>query len=62
MRLLLAERATTDAERRTALVLLRAGLRALLSNLVDNAVRYTPSGGRVDVTLRFPAFNSRDRS
>jgi two-component system OmpR family sensor kinase len=29
-----------------------AGLRALLSNLVDNAVRYTPAGGRVDVALR----------
>ena len=29
-----------------------AGLRALLSNLVDNAVRYTPSGGRVDVTVK----------
>ncbi len=26
-----------------------AGLRTLLSNLVDNAVRYTPSPGRVDV-------------
>ena len=24
-------------------------MRALLSNLVDNAVRYTPAGGRVDV-------------
>ena len=28
-----------------------AGLRALLSNLVDNAVRYAPAGGRVDVGL-----------
>jgi len=29
-----------------------AGLRAMLSNLVDNAVRYTPAGGRVDVTVQ----------
>ncbi len=29
-----------------------AGLRALLSNLVDNAVRYTPAGGRVDVAVQ----------
>ena len=27
-------------------------LRMMLGNLVDNAVRYTPSGGRVDVDLR----------
>jgi two-component system OmpR family sensor kinase len=29
-----------------------AGLRTLLSNLVDNAIRYTPAGGRVDVAVQ----------
>jgi two-component system, OmpR family, sensor kinase len=29
-------------------------LRTLLRNLVDNAVRYSPSGGRVDVTVEAP--------
>jgi two-component system OmpR family sensor kinase len=33
-------------------------LRALLRNLVDNAVRYTPAGGRVDVTVTAPAAGS----
>jgi two-component system OmpR family sensor kinase len=30
----------------------REALRVLVTNLVDNAVRYTPEGGRVDVSVR----------
>jgi two-component system OmpR family sensor kinase len=34
-------------------------LRTLLRNLVDNAVRYTPPGGRVDVTVEAAATGAR---
>ncbi|MDB5477701.1 MAG: two-component sensor histidine kinase [Alphaproteobacteria bacterium] len=30
----------------------RESLRILLNNLIDNAIRYTPTGGRVDINLR----------
>ena len=32
-----------------------SSLRAVISNLVDNAVRYTPAGGKVDVEVRVDA-------
>ena len=35
------------------------GLRTLLRNLVDNAVRYTPAAGRVDVTVESTAGEAR---
>ncbi len=31
------------------------GLRSLITNLVDNAIRHTPAGGRVDVSLQVDA-------
>ncbi len=43
-----------DADRADARVVVTGdatGVRALLSNLVDNAVRYTPASGRVDVSV-----------
>jgi two-component system OmpR family sensor kinase len=44
-----AREAADSIERRVVIQGDAAGLRALLTNLVDNALRYTPRGGRVDV-------------
>jgi two-component system, OmpR family, sensor kinase len=46
-----AQPATVDAD--------SEALRTLLRNLVDNAVRYTPPGGRVDVTVESTAAGPR---
>jgi signal transduction histidine kinase len=44
------------AEREAASVLGDSGnLRILLSNLVDNAIRYTPAHGRIDVAVKWEA-------
>ena len=49
-----ARRIDIGLERRDSDVTLRGdaeGIRTVLSNLVDNALRYTPAGGRVDVRV-----------
>ncbi|HMN72059.1 MAG TPA: ATP-binding protein [Rhodoblastus sp.] len=40
-----------DVSPEIQLVGVESELRSLLTNLIDNAVRYTPSGGKVDVSL-----------
>ena len=61
-RLVVSEYASLAADRHIDLGISRAeqatisgdleALRAMLGNLVDNAIRYTPAGGTVDVSLR----------
>jgi len=41
-----------DADEKALVLGDTEGLRILLANLVENAVRYTPNGGRVDVRVR----------
>ncbi len=37
-----------------------AALRTLVANLIDNAIRYTPAGGRIDLGVRREAADTRD--
>ena len=39
-------------ERDYAVLATEVDLRILIKNLVDNAIRYTPAGGKIDLTLR----------
>lgn len=42
-------------EKDYAVIATEVDLRILIKNLVDNAIRYTPAGGKIDLTLRHTA-------